>query len=72
MQTTVHKHKGKQADAVQLLRIETEGAYAALVAGSPSADAQDDAIRSASFVTHCRCYISRNNKPTSIFWRLAD
>ena len=37
--------------ALQLLRIETEGAYAALVAGSPSADAQEDAIRSASYIT---------------------
>ena len=37
--------------ALQLLRIETEGAYAALVAGSPSADAQEDAIRSASHTT---------------------
>ena len=33
--------------ALQLLRIETEGAYAALVAGSPAADAQGDAVRSA-------------------------
>jgi len=33
--------------ALQLLRIETEGAYAGLVAGSPMADDLDSASRSA-------------------------
>ncbi|KAL3149923.1 hypothetical protein ABBQ38_013287 [Trebouxia sp. C0009 RCD-2024] len=36
----------------QLLRIETEGAYAALVAGSPSADAQEDASRDSRQITY--------------------
>ena len=40
-----------QPHALQLLRIESEGGYAALVAGSPSADAQEDAVRSASHTT---------------------
>ena len=60
----LNKHANTKFDSVQphspsmqLLRIETEGAYAALVAGSPSADAQGDAIRYVSHILPAAAYI---------------